>query len=130
MEDITADVVLIQEHKETEEGLRGARAEARRLGWTADLAAAGKGEAGPAGGVGCLSRKGVPVKQLPGKATPHADRWRAYMVAGRKREVLVVSVYGYSSEGSGPRNRALISELVEWAAGHKGLPVAYGGTGT
>ena len=54
------DVIVVQEHKRTEQELRAARAEARREGWNLLALAATAGEAGaPAGGVGVLLRRGA-----------------------------------------------------------------------
>ena len=117
MKSTRADVVLVQEHKRRgQEALRNARAEARREGWRALLAEAGMGEAEASGGVGCLVREHLPAQMIPKDAGPHAARWQPYLVAGGgARDLLLVSVYGYSGEGTGPKNRGRIEETGFWA---------------
>ena len=58
----------------------------------------------------------------------HASRWQPYtMDFGGLGKVILVSVYGYSADGAGPKNRGLLREISEWAAERKGSAILYGG---
>lgn len=108
------DIALIQEHKlHGEQKRRSAAALAARAGW---VLRAQEAEAGPSGGAGILTRRHVHMGPLPHKGK-HANRWAPYHLALKGVDVVVISVYGYSGDGDGPHNRALIHELAEYAAG-------------
>ena len=93
------------------------------------MAPATPGEGGGwAGGVGVVVREGIPAEEIPRPKSPHGHRWIPVMVhSAAWGHVAVVSVYGYSGEGTGHRNRALLGELRNWAAAREGTPYVIGG---
>ena len=73
-------------------------------------------------------RNGIPAEEIPRPKSPHEHRWIPAMVhSAAWGHIAVVSVYGYSGEGTGHRNRALFGELQNWAASREGAPYVIGG---
>ena len=75
-----------------------------------------------------LARKGIPIEELPRDFTPHRSRWCPALAPGGKwGQLCIVSVYGYPSEGAGPKNRALVREVRHWLSQRGNVPVLFAG---
>ena len=100
----TADVVLLQEHRQRgrEQRIRSAAA-AKREGWNVALEDASPTERDTSGGLGCAARQGVPMARLPREDTLHGARWAPYRIPGKSAgDITLISIWGYIGEGPRP----------------------------
>jgi cysteine-rich repeat protein len=117
VEELKADVALLQETRVPPAGLAAARAQARDAGWTGVWEAAVPGElGGPAsGGLAVLVRGGRRIARVPAVGR-HPHRWLHTVVeAAEGRPLHVATVYGYDAgqPGAPGMNADLISDILE-----------------
>ena len=112
MQELQADVALLQETRAPPAGLAAARAQARDAGWAGVWEAAVPGaHGGPAsGGLAVLVRDGRNIARVPSVGR-HPQRWIHTVVeAAEGRPIHVVTVYGY--DAGQPGAPALNAELI------------------
>jgi len=113
--DSSADIILLQETKvDDTERCRRAEEAAKRLGWQATLSKAVTTSLGGASaGVAIMAKKhiGLRARETSLVAAPFQSRLHhAWVGAGKKGGIHVLSMYLWTSEGMTERNRAVLLE--------------------